>query len=137
MGSTFSKRVRKFGPTDHRKGKIWSESDVRKGKLAFPIAKFIAEGLGRLWTHSRPLKQPSKIPNPLFWGLGGSTGGSPLWVPVGPPWAPRCGALYELPIYGPQAAASNYRHPGPRRVWDGGLPGLAIRICPRYGTFIW
>ena len=31
---------------------------------------------------------------------------SPLWVPVGPPWAPRCGALYKLPIYGPQAAAS-------------------------------
>ena len=36
----------------------WSESDDRKGKRASTTAKFIAEGLGRSWTHSRPLKPP-------------------------------------------------------------------------------
>ena len=51
-GVVFSKNVRKFGPTDHRKGKNWSESDFRQGKRVSTSAKFIAEGLGTSWTHT-------------------------------------------------------------------------------------
>ena len=75
MGLIFSKRVRKFGPTDHRKGKNWSESDVSKGKRASNSGKFIAEGLGRLWTRSRPLKKPLKNRSEGFPGTGYVTPG--------------------------------------------------------------
>ena len=34
----------------------WSELDLRQGNLGWTIAGLMAEGLGRSWTHSRPLK---------------------------------------------------------------------------------
>ena len=58
MGSIFLKIVRKFGPTDGRKGKDCSKSDLGQGKLGSDIAKLIGEGLGTSWDGSRPLKNP-------------------------------------------------------------------------------